>query len=446
MGIRQRGWQEYELANPGGPVVERSMLALNELALLYMLAKDWYSGEGEIVDLGPLLGVGTNALARGLSRNRRVSTKTRRIHSFDLFLAAEMGYVITETSKSGSVFDRFLRSNRDYLDHISVAPGDLLETAWDRSPIEILFVDIAKSWALNTHVIRHFFPYLIPGKSIVVQQDYAHFAEYWIAMTMERFADYFEQLYYVRGSTSVYRCTSEIPNELLYERIEDLPLAQKLDYLERARHKAPPSVREILKCGEAFFLIEHDCLDAAYELLTTVSVPAACPDPSEDFSGSIASNFWAVNQALQKAGGRNAAPADGPLAITTRESDAYQAELRVELGQTSVSSKDTMKGKVSIINTGRAAWPLNPPVGAVNLGTHLLDAATGKIVMYDYLRHRLGPESLSSVPVGEKVNFEIEFPAPEYGRHILEFDLVAEGVCWFEQNGSKTVRIPVNVT
>jgi len=247
LGIRAVRFQEYELLNPDESVIERSMLTPSEISLLFALAKDYYTGYGEIVDLGPLLGVGTNALAKGLAQNPRVVDKSKRIHSFDLFFANGMGTVVTRAARSGSVLDRFLGNNDAYRKHLSVAAGDILEMDWDRTPIEILFIDLAKSWSLNRHVVRRFFPYLIPGRSIVLQQDYVHFGEYWIAITMEMFAEYFRHLSYVDAATSVFLLTREIPNHVLYAEIEALPLDRKLHYLECAREKAPRSVREILK-------------------------------------------------------------------------------------------------------------------------------------------------------------------------------------------------------
>ena len=35
---------------------------------------------------------------------------------------------------------------------------------------------------------------------------------------------------------------------------------------------------------------------------------------------------------------------------------------------------------------------------------------------------------------------------PSRGKHVLQCDLVSEGVCWFEHNGSRTVMITVEVT
>ena len=39
---------------------------------------------------------------------------------------------------------------------------------------EVLFIDLAKDWSINDHVARLFFPSLIPGQSVVIQQDYVH--------------------------------------------------------------------------------------------------------------------------------------------------------------------------------------------------------------------------------------------------------------------------------
>ena len=54
--------------------------------------------------------------------------------------------------------------------------GNLLALDWTGGPIEILFIDLAKSWDLNRWVLTKTFPRLIPGHSVVIQQDWVHFA------------------------------------------------------------------------------------------------------------------------------------------------------------------------------------------------------------------------------------------------------------------------------
>jgi hypothetical protein len=421
------------------------MLQLQELAALYMLAKDYYRGEGEIVDLGPLLGVGTNALARGLAENRAVSNRDKRIHSFDLFLAKGMGTVIAEPSRSGSVFDRFLRNNHDYLRHISISPGDLMEMSWDRSPVEILFIDLAKTWELNAQVLRQFFKYLIPGRSIVVQQDFVHCFEYWIPITMEHFAEYFEHLYFVPGSSSVYRFVKEIPDRLIYESIRDMPVERKSFYLRRARERSPADVREILKCSEVCCLADHGSFDAAADLLKTVDV-SMTPDPGLDFIESIVPNFRATYKHLVKTSGRSVElPPAARGAIAADSGDGLVADLSVVMARTKQGSHEPMRAHVSVRNISPVAWSLeSAQVGQVNLGAHLL-GVDHEVIEFDFLRRALGAGDRSVIAPGEQVAFEIEIPLPPYGRHVLEFDLVAEMVCWFAQNGSKTVRIPVEV-
>jgi len=447
LGIRPIVFQEYELSNPSGPVVERSMLTPSEIALLFMLVKDCYAGLGEIVDLGPLLGVGTNALARGLVKNVAAVSKVKRIHSFDLFLAKGMGTVVTERARSGSVLDRFLRNNIDYLPQISVSAGDFLAMTWDRSAVEILFIDIAKSWELNTPVIRECFPCLIPDRSIVIQQDYVHFGEYWLPIAMEFFGDCFDHLYFVDGATSVYRCRKEIPKHLIYRDIEAMPLGDKLAYLESARAKAPRSVGEILKCSQVQCLIDHDRFEEARALLNDVDLS---PVPERlgiaDFRSAIPSNARAVNDQLRRRSGKSVASIDASSSGDV-EPGGFKADLRVELERTVVGSKEMLSGEVLIRNLGNNTWPLGGgTVGVVNLGAHLWDRDGGEMINHDFMRRRLGEPPRTSVTTGEEARFSITFQPPIYGRYVLEFDLVCEMVCWFEQNGSRTVRVPITVT
>lgn len=444
LGIRPIAWQQYELLNPSGAVVERSMLVPDEAAFLFAVAKDHYLGEGEIIDLGPLLGVGTNALARGLALNPSVADKSKRIHSFDLFLAKGMGPIAGAPSRAGTVLDRFLRNNHDYLASISVAAGDLLNMSWDRSSVEVLFIDIAKTWQLNDHVVRTFFPCLIPNRSVVIQQDYVHFAEYWVAITMEVFADYFEHIAFVNGATSAYLYTREIPNAVVHQRLEDLPLERKLYYLECAREKAPGTVREVLKCAQAWCLIDTSRYEEAHNLLATVDLGLKGDDPTADFGGTIASNVMAVDNHLRRKLRRTALPIyrGGEGAP-----QGFRADLHVTLDRTEVSSKETITGVARVTNTGSNRWNLSSaPVGIVNLGTHLRDATTMEIVNYNFSRHGIGSPTLTTLAPGEQTAFVFEIPAPVYGRYVLEFDLVSEQVCWFGDEDSTTVSFPINIT
>ncbi len=170
-GLMPDGHSYYNLDRPGlSPIRVRSMLSTHEIALLYSLAKNVYQS-GAVVDLGPLLGASTWAFARGISE---AGHDTASLHSFDLW-RAEGSYdsYLKKTARGGggSILGAWARVISPWLDRVEPHQGDFLDWTWDGREIGILFVDIAKSWALNNHVVSTMFPALRPG-SILVQQDY----------------------------------------------------------------------------------------------------------------------------------------------------------------------------------------------------------------------------------------------------------------------------------
>ena len=297
-------FQTYDIHNTSGTVQARSMLTSFEISLLYALARNHVSGFGEIADLGPLLGIGTNAMARGLSDNQNPAVRDVRIYSYDLFLFEGMGHFLpaTDQNGTGSVFHRYLEINHDYFERVVPVPGDFMKMRWIGRPIEVLFIDLAKSWALNAKVLREFFPYLIPGRSIVVQQDYVHVGEPWIALTMERLAEYFELLYFVYGGTAVFRLKSAIPQSALDEDMRSLPDDVIRSLFERARSKVTPAIAQVLKCCEAAILIERGQAAEARAILDRIDLAATDSRyQSQDFAPAIVPNRAATLRWLERA-------------------------------------------------------------------------------------------------------------------------------------------------
>jgi hypothetical protein len=118
--------------------------------------------------------------------------------------------------REGDSLLSFFRQNiQNYEDYIEVHAGDILQMHWNGNPIEILFLDIVKSWEINNHVIKEFFGHLIPNRSIVVHQDYYHVFCYWIHLTMQYLSPYFQATHAPEGATAGFMLTKEIPKELL---------------------------------------------------------------------------------------------------------------------------------------------------------------------------------------------------------------------------------------
>lgn len=52
---------------------------------------------------------------------------------------------------------------------------------------------------------------------------------------------------------------------------------------------------------------------------------------------------------------------------------------------------------------------------------------------------------VGSTGPGETQTIDFALAPPPPGEYLLEFDLVSEGVCWFERNGSATATVAITV-
>jgi hypothetical protein len=230
------------------------MITAEEKRLLYWLAREHYRGEGAIVDAGSYLGASTVALAAGL-RDRDEPVDGAPIAAYELFeINAPMLAWLPEDpdfEPGGSFRPRFERNVAGYERWIDLVAGDILEHPWEGGPIEILFVDIAKGWQLNDFVVASFFGSLIPGHSILVQQDYVGEHHPWIHITMARLAGHFELLDMFEVGSAVYRLREPIPAELLAESTALMPADEKLAWMDRALASLDGERRGIVECAKA---------------------------------------------------------------------------------------------------------------------------------------------------------------------------------------------------
>jgi hypothetical protein len=176
--LRNKPWTDVEETVKSDILLPKGFVTDEERQCYYYLAKYFVKGHGNIIDGGACLGSSAYCFGAGLAQNP--SRGISRIHSYDRFIVSE-NYVADMISNhfrplkqpwGDDFFDIFEYQTGKYRDLIVAHRGDFLAEKWDRSPIEILFVDIAKSKKLHDHVVEQFFPYLIPGKSLLLHQDY----------------------------------------------------------------------------------------------------------------------------------------------------------------------------------------------------------------------------------------------------------------------------------
>jgi SAM-dependent methyltransferase len=118
-------------------------------------------------------------------------------------------------------------------------------------------------------------------------------------------------------------------------------------------------------------------------------------------------------------------------------------ELLAGPGPVRAAGGSTLGLRLRVRNLGNTRWlhAARPRGGHVTLGGHLLEEGRA-MVNFDYLRASLPRD----VEPGETIEWEATVPVPvRPGRHLLELDLVNEGVAWFAALGSPTVTLTLDV-
>ena len=151
--LHGRPWRATSL--PQEVLDATTMLSVEERQLLAWLGESHWSGAGAMVDGGCFLGGSTLALAHGVRSNARA--QSGRIDVFDLFevepYMVDLYFTDTALAAGDSFRGEFDRRTAAVADLLEVHEGDFGAIGWDGRPIEVLFVDIAKTWLLNNVVV-----------------------------------------------------------------------------------------------------------------------------------------------------------------------------------------------------------------------------------------------------------------------------------------------------
>jgi predicted O-methyltransferase YrrM/Flp pilus assembly protein TadD len=266
----ERPWEQVSL--PPALTGMKSMLSSDEMQYLTWLASGKYEGWGAIVELGVWLGSSTAALAEGLRRRGAPAT----IHSFDLFVwesyMAEAAF--TDLKPGDDFLPLFLKQIGDYSSWVEAHKVDLLNYKWDGGPIEILFVDSAKTWDLANAILKGFGAHLSPGRSRVVLQDFRYGYAYCLPLIFDSRPDLWKQIEDVRFGPTV----TFVPLKPLFGASgieadyseESFPLSVAGPLLRsRIAREEPPSRRQLLQGLYRKYLIDGP-LDEARALRAEV--------------------------------------------------------------------------------------------------------------------------------------------------------------------------------
>jgi len=238
-----------------------TMISAEERRYLYWLGRTVWSGAGNVVEIGPWLGGSTVCLAAGMRDSGRDATG--RLHVFDNFIWRDfMAARAPLGVAAGESFEPFFRQNTaafadivvpsaralpdEAIDGDTEAAGKRFTAGEDVAPldalpegdVDILFIDGAKSWRGMCHLLRIARDRLVPGKSMLVCQDYKYWGTYWVPLVMSRIGAHVTPVHNNLTSTTVtFRVDTPIPESIVggfESHVRDIDTSSALDGIDAA--------------------------------------------------------------------------------------------------------------------------------------------------------------------------------------------------------------------
>ncbi len=131
----------------------------------------------------------------------------------------------------------------------------------------------------------------------------------------------------------------------------------------------------------------------------------------------------------------------------SRSPEGLGGVLEVRTTQRRVKAGERIKLECKAMNTGKLNWlQASKSFGSVWFGMSTISRGDGLSEPGSFASP-LPLEETNGLLPGKSINFQIELDAPAApGNYTMEFDLVAQQVAWFQNCGSQTVKINVEVT
>ncbi|MEO0774506.1 MAG: hypothetical protein AAFZ04_15155, partial [Pseudomonadota bacterium] len=211
-----RPWLQLSQSDLGAATGVPSMLSHEETRFYFWLTRHMARSEGHVVDLGCFAGGSTAYLAEG----DRAGGGEARVFAFDRFHVSDKAKEAHLYAKGIAPFEgtNMLPLAKELLapwPRVAFRKGRIEEQEWREGAISVLVQDASKNAEATARMAEMFFPCLIPGVSILVQQDELHWKEPWAAVLMEQMRDHFEPLCHIPGGMMVYRCVADVTPEAL---------------------------------------------------------------------------------------------------------------------------------------------------------------------------------------------------------------------------------------
>lgn len=253
-----------------------SMLSVDERRLLHWLARHHATPGGRIVDGGSFLGGSTAALASGLAA-RTDADRMPPILSYDRFEVEpytldQFGDALGGGQPGDSFQAVFEHNISPWAHHVDVRAGDIRDLTWTDEPIDVLFLDIVKSWEINDVVTDQLLPALVPGRSVIVQQDYLWGEGPWTHIMMELLHDSVRRLDAMPNGSVAYLLVTPVPDAVIGLRLrEALTGGRMRQLMDRAVQRWIGEDRDMLLLARAVLEAELGRPELTTELIADVA-------------------------------------------------------------------------------------------------------------------------------------------------------------------------------
>ena len=193
-----RPWRQVAEADLGAAAGVPTMLTPEESQLYHWLGRR-AGGFGATVDLGAYAGGSAARLLSGLA----CSGHPYHVHSYDRFRSSRAFWARfmpdepLPEADDADLLPLVRRHLAPWDERVTLHVGDIGTMRWTGGPVEILSVDAAKGAVLADHIAEQFYPALVPGRSILVQQDYLMAVQPWLCAQMVGLRDCFLPLAHV---------------------------------------------------------------------------------------------------------------------------------------------------------------------------------------------------------------------------------------------------------
>jgi len=166
-----------------------SMLTKDEMRYYHYITR-FYTGQGEVVEIGPWIGSSTYNIVGGLLNNPAF-TADKRLYVFDDFVWRTswmdkwlVGTGIPVLENHTSFLPLFHKMTEKFAAHIQAQAMKLMDAGdnsrvpwfkWDKGPVELCFIDCGRALKMNETWYEALQPYFIPDRTIIVMQDWQNF-------------------------------------------------------------------------------------------------------------------------------------------------------------------------------------------------------------------------------------------------------------------------------